>query len=58
MADRKSVLLLIADDWSPLAGCYGSPIIQTPHVDELARRATRFTNAFCTTPTPATHFDN
>lgn len=53
MADVKSVLLLIADDWSPLAGCYGSPVIKTPHVDALARRATRFNQAFCTSPSCA-----
>lgn len=53
MPDRRSVLLLIADDWSPLAGCYGSPVIRTPHVDGLARRATRFTHAFCTSPSCA-----
>ena len=50
MAGTKNVLLLIADDWSPLAGCYGSPVIRTPHADELARRATRFTHAYCTSP--------
>ena len=49
----KNVLLLIADDWSPLAGCYGSPVIQTPSVDALAKRATRFRHAFCTTPSCA-----
>ncbi len=53
MSDGRSVLLLIADDWSPLAGCYGSPVIRTPHVDALAGRATRFTNAFCTSPSCA-----
>lgn len=53
MASCKNVLLLIADDWSPLAGCYGSPVIQTPHVDQLAERATRFTQAFCTSPSCA-----
>lgn len=53
MAGTKNVLLLIADDWSPLAGCYGSPVIRTPHVDELARRATRFTHAYCTSPSCA-----
>ena len=53
MPDGRSVLLLIADDWSPLAGCYGSPVIHTPHVDGLARRATRFTHAFCTSPSCA-----
>ena len=50
---RKNVLLLIADDWSPLAGCYGSPVIKTPKVDTLARRATRFSNAYCTSPSCA-----
>ena len=49
----KNVLLLIADDWSPLAGCYGSPVIKTPNVDALAKRATRFRHAFCTTPSCA-----
>ncbi len=49
----KNVLLLIADDWSPLAGCYGSPVIQTPHVDTLAHGATRFSNAYCTSPSCA-----
>ena len=53
MANPRNVLLLIADDWSPLAGCYGSPVIQTPNVDALSVRATRFTNAFCTTPSCA-----
>ncbi|MEE3338307.1 MAG: sulfatase [Candidatus Latescibacterota bacterium] len=53
MDQPKSVLLLIADDWSPLAGCFGSPVIQTPHVNALASRATRFSNAFCTSPSCA-----
>ena len=53
MTEHRNVLLLIADDWSPLAGCYGSSVIKTPHVDALARRATRFTNAFCTSPSCA-----
>lgn len=52
-ADHRSVLLLIADDWSPIAGCYGSPVIQTPNVDALAARGVRFENAFCTTPSCA-----
>ena len=49
----RNVLLLIADDWSPIAGCYGSPVIRTPQVDALAARGTLFTNAFCTTPSCA-----
>lgn len=49
----RSVLLLIADDWSPIAGCYGNAVIRTPNIDTLARRATVFDNAFCTTPSCA-----
>ncbi|MDA0745309.1 MAG: sulfatase [bacterium] len=49
----RNVMLLIADDWSPIAGCYGSPVIQMPNVDALAERGTRFTQAFCTTPSCA-----
>jgi N-sulfoglucosamine sulfohydrolase len=48
-----SVLLIIADDWSPIAGCYGNRVIQTPHIDALARRGVVFDRAFCTTPSCA-----
>lgn len=51
--DYRSVLLLIADDWSPIAGCYGNLAIRTPNVDVLASRGTVFTQAFCTTPSCA-----
>ncbi|MBC2594484.1 sulfatase [Ruficoccus amylovorans] len=47
----RNVLLLIADDWSPIAGCYGNAVIHTPNIDRLAQCGTRFTRAFCTTPT-------
>ncbi len=46
----RNVLLLIADDHSPLAGCYGNPVIQTPNTDRLAGQGTLFRNAYCTTP--------
>ena len=47
------LLLLIADDWSPLAGCWGTPGLATPNVDRLAERAVRFDAAHCTTPSCA-----
>ncbi len=31
-------------------GCFGNPYIQTPHIDALARRGTRFTQAFANHP--------
>ena len=46
----RNVLLLIADDWSPIAGCYGNDIIKMPSVDALAARGTLFKHAFCTHP--------
>lgn len=46
----RSVMCLIADDQSAVAGCYGNPVIQTPNMDRLAREGTRFTNAYATTP--------
>ena len=53
VSSNRNVLLLISDDWSPIAGCYGNLVIRTPNVDALASRGTRFTHAFCTTPSCA-----
>ncbi|MCC7145727.1 MAG: sulfatase [Phycisphaeraceae bacterium] len=47
-SSAPSVLLIIADDWSPIAGCYGHHAIQTPHIDALAQRGSVFDHAFCT----------
>lgn len=47
-AEPRSVLLLIADDLSRDLGYYGNPVIQTPNIDALAKRGTRFENAFAT----------
>ncbi|MGE9271326.1 MAG: sulfatase-like hydrolase/transferase, partial [Verrucomicrobiales bacterium] len=46
---QPNIVLFVTDDQSPLAGCYGSPIIQTPHLDALAAEGTLFTHAFATT---------
>lgn len=51
--DQPSVLFIVADDWSPIAGCYGSKFIDTPHIDRLAERGTVFDHAFCTSPSCA-----
>jgi arylsulfatase A-like enzyme len=42
-----NVVLILADDlgWADL-GCYGSTFHRTPHLDELAARGMRFTNAY------------
>ncbi len=46
---KPNIVLFVTDDQSPIAGCYGSPIVQTPHLDALAKEGTRFTLAFATT---------
>ena len=52
-ARYRSALFIIADDWSPLAGCYGSPVIQTPNIDRFAERGVVFDHAFCVAPSCA-----
>src|SRR5688572_14527576 len=49
-AERPNIVLIVADDHGLDAlGCYGNPVIKTPHLDALAADGTRFTSAFCTT---------
>lgn len=45
--------MVIADDWSPIAGCYGEAAVPTPRIDGLAQRATVFDRSFCTSPSCA-----
>ena len=49
-ADRPNVVVLLADDmrWDMMR-CAENPIIQTPHLDAMAKDGTRFRNAFVTT---------
>lgn len=53
MSQSPSVLLLIADDWSPLAACYGNQRVKTPCIDAVARDGMVFRRAYCTTPSCA-----
>lgn len=49
-AARPSFVVILVDDlrWNAL-GCMGNPVVQTPHIDALAKRGTLFKNAFVTT---------
>ena len=51
MAPTNNILLLIADDLGKeMLGCYtGPPTLQTPNIDGLAARGTKFDNAFAST---------
>ncbi len=35
---RPNFLWLIAEDFGPDLGCYGEPLVTTPHLDRLAAR--------------------
>lgn len=47
---RPNILWIFVDDMSANFSCFGETLIQTPHVDRLAREGTRFTRAFVTAP--------
>ncbi len=47
---RPNIVLIVGDDHGRGdLGCYGHPVLKTPHLDGLAAEGVRFTNAFCTT---------
>ncbi len=48
--ERLNILWLIAEDNGPQWGCYGYPLVRTPHVDKLAASGELFRNAFTTAP--------
>jgi arylsulfatase A-like enzyme len=46
-ADPPNIVFFFTDDQTTSTiGCYGNPIVQTPNIDGLAARGTRFENAF------------
>ncbi|MEM7603674.1 MAG: sulfatase, partial [Verrucomicrobiota bacterium] len=47
--DRPNFIFFITDDigWNDL-GCYGNEVVKTPHLDAMAERGLRFTNAYLT----------
>lgn len=49
-----NVVWIIPDDMSANFSCYGETAIETPHVDKLAARGVRFTNAYVTAPVCST----
>ncbi|MCZ6629002.1 MAG: sulfatase-like hydrolase/transferase [SAR324 cluster bacterium] len=49
---RPSNLLVIMSDQHnrQVLGCYGHPLVKTPHLDRLAARGTRFSDAYTNSP--------
>ena len=49
---RPNVVLICVDQWRGDAlSASGHPVVRTPYLDRLARRGTRFANAYSSTPT-------
>ncbi len=45
--EQPNIVFFFADDQTTSTlGCYGNPVVQTPHIDALAEQGTRFRNAF------------
>ena len=49
-ASRPNILWLIAEDFGPHLGCYGTKEIFTPNLDRLAAEGVRYTRFFTTAP--------
>jgi iduronate 2-sulfatase len=44
---RQNVLMIFVDDLRPALGCYGDPIVKSPHIDRFASTARVFRKAYC-----------
>jgi arylsulfatase A-like enzyme len=47
---KHNVLFIAVDDLRPALGCYGNPLVKSPHLDRLASAGVRFDLAFCQYP--------
>ncbi|HVX71564.1 MAG TPA: sulfatase-like hydrolase/transferase, partial [Devosia sp.] len=47
----SNILFILSDEHSRrVLGCYGHPMIKTPHLDALAARGVRFADAYTNSP--------
>ncbi|MGI9465506.1 MAG: sulfatase family protein [Rubripirellula sp.] len=53
-ASRPNILWIVVDDMSANLSCYGESVIQTPHIDSIARNGLQFNQAYATSPVCST----
>ncbi|MAO89972.1 MAG: choline-sulfatase [Rhodospirillaceae bacterium] len=47
----RNILIVMADQLTPfMVGCYGNPVVKTPHMDALAAQGVRFDAAYSNSP--------
>lgn len=47
---KQNVVFIGSDDCRAALGCFGHPIVKTPHLDAIAARGLRFERAYCNFP--------
>lgn len=47
---QPNILWIYGEDLYPNLGCYGTPVVQTPNIDQFASQSALYKNAFVTCP--------